>query len=45
MLTTSKILIKTATALSTLVLNVNFSVTATCIFYLRSPINCTSPWT
>jgi len=33
-----------ATALSTLAINVNFLVIATCIFYLSSPIYCTSPW-
>ena len=34
-----------ATALSMLVINVNFSITATCVFYLSWPINWTSPWT
>jgi len=34
-----------ATALSILVIKVNFSVAATCVFYLSWPINWTSPWT
>ena len=33
------------TSMSILVINVNFSVTATCVFYLSWPINWTSAWT
>ena len=34
-----------ATSLSILVIIVNFSVTATCVFYLSWPLSWTSPWT
>jgi len=34
-----------ATALTILAITVNFSVVATCVFYLSWPINWTSPWT